>query len=80
MRPRREDGDSCLQVITAEGQTISELEELTKTSPYYGFPVVVSRQCMRLVGYVTSQELQDCFQNDIIFRSFVENHTDGWPL
>ena len=59
MRPRPEDGDTNLEVITAEGQTISQLEELVKTSPYYGFPVVVSRQCMRLVGYVTAQDLQE---------------------
>ena len=74
MRPRPEDhSERKLQVITAEGQTLTQvipffgvisfwhsikIEEMIKNSPYHGFPVVLSRSCMRLIGFVVSQDLQ----------------------
>ena len=31
---------------------------MIKKAPYHGFPVVLSRSCMRLIGFVVSQDLQ----------------------
>jgi len=46
-----------LVVITSEGMTVRQLEQLAKETTYHGFPIVVSHDSHRLVGFVTRREL-----------------------
>merc|ERR1719394_2361368 len=39
--------------------SIQEIDDILKRNSYNGFPVVVSRQCMRLIGYVEATELTE---------------------
>ncbi|KAF8360506.1 clh-5, partial [Pristionchus pacificus] len=59
MRPSadRSDGKE-LAVIVQDTMTLGEIEQLMRDTQYNGFPVVVSRESMYLVGYVTRRELQ----------------------
>uniref|UniRef100_A0A3Q0R7Y6 Chloride channel protein n=1 Tax=Amphilophus citrinellus TaxID=61819 RepID=A0A3Q0R7Y6_AMPCI len=51
MRPRR--NDPALAVLTQEGMTVGEVE----STHYSGFPVVVSSESQRLVGFVLRRDL-----------------------
>uniref|UniRef100_A0A665U8N8 Chloride channel protein n=1 Tax=Echeneis naucrates TaxID=173247 RepID=A0A665U8N8_ECHNA len=55
MRPRR--SDPALAVLTQEGMTVGEVEALVESTHYSGFPVVVSQQSQRLVGFVLRRDL-----------------------
>jgi len=59
MRPRPEEPNSSFCVLTGEGMSIQEIDDILKRNSYNGFPVVVSRQCMRLIGYVEATELTE---------------------
>ncbi|GMT15546.1 hypothetical protein PFISCL1PPCAC_6843, partial [Pristionchus fissidentatus] len=60
MRPSadRSEGSKELAVIVQDAMTLGEIEQLMRDTQYNGFPVVVSRESMYLVGYVTRRELQ----------------------
>ncbi|MEQ2164452.1 H(+)/Cl(-) exchange transporter 5 [Goodea atripinnis] len=55
MRPRR--GDPALAVLTQDGMTVEEVETIVESTHYSGFPVVVSQESQRLVGFVLRRDL-----------------------
>ncbi|KAK5875610.1 hypothetical protein CesoFtcFv8_026675 [Champsocephalus esox] len=55
MRPRR--SDPALAVLTQESMTVGEVETLVESTHYSGFPVVVSQESQRLVGFVLRRDL-----------------------
>uniref|UniRef100_A0A8C8DY32 Chloride channel protein n=1 Tax=Oryzias sinensis TaxID=183150 RepID=A0A8C8DY32_9TELE len=55
MTPRR--GDPALTVLTQEGMTVGEVESLIESTRFSGFPVVVSQESQRLVGFVLRRDL-----------------------
>lgn len=55
MRPRR--SDPPLSVITQDGMSVEEVESLIAETSYSGFPVVVSHESQRLVGFVQRRDL-----------------------
>ncbi|KAG1693191.1 H(+)/Cl(-) exchange transporter 3 [Nymphon striatum] len=61
MRPRRNDPPLC--VLTQDSMTLSEVEALLKSSDHNGFPVVVSRESLYLVGFVLRRDLNLAIAN-----------------
>uniref|UniRef100_A0A671KVC2 Chloride channel protein n=1 Tax=Sinocyclocheilus anshuiensis TaxID=1608454 RepID=A0A671KVC2_9TELE len=61
MRPRR--GDPLLSVLTESGMTVEEVERLITDTTYSGFPVVISQQSPRLVGFVLRRDLVISLEN-----------------
>ncbi|VDO93659.1 unnamed protein product [Soboliphyme baturini] len=59
----REPGDSVLRVITQEGMTLGDIEELLNSTSHNGFPVVVSEDCPNLIGFVTRRDLSLAISN-----------------
>ncbi|XP_041926881.1 H(+)/Cl(-) exchange transporter 5-like isoform X1 [Alosa sapidissima] len=60
MRPRSgggRRGDPPLATISQEGMTLGEVESLVGGTQYSGFPVVVSQESQRLVGFVFRRDL-----------------------
>lgn len=55
MRPRR--SDPPLVVITQDSMTLDDIETLLKETVHNGFPVVVSKESMYLVGFVLRRDL-----------------------
>lgn len=55
MRPRR--SDPPLAVLTQDSTTVEDVEALIKDTDYNGFPVVVSRESERLIGFVQRRDL-----------------------
>ncbi|XP_061525073.1 H(+)/Cl(-) exchange transporter 5-like isoform X3 [Phycodurus eques] len=55
MRPRR--ADPALAVLTQDGMTLGQVEALVESTRFSGFPVVVSQQSQRLVGFVLRRDL-----------------------
>ncbi|MGH0136395.1 UNVERIFIED_CONTAM: hypothetical protein FKN15_030626, partial [Acipenser sinensis] len=55
MRPRR--NDPPLTVLTQDGLKVEDVETLISETTYSGFPVVVSRESQRLVGFVLKRDL-----------------------
>uniref|UniRef100_A0A8C8EN69 Chloride channel protein n=2 Tax=Oncorhynchus TaxID=8016 RepID=A0A8C8EN69_ONCTS len=55
MRPRR--SEPPLAVLTQDSTTVEDVETLIKDTDYNGFPVVVSRESERLIGFVQRREL-----------------------
>ncbi|XP_019726965.1 H(+)/Cl(-) exchange transporter 5-like isoform X1 [Hippocampus comes] len=55
MRPRK--SDPALAVLTQDGMTLGQVEALVKSTCFSGFPVVVSQQSKRLVGFVLRRDL-----------------------
>ncbi|XP_061816891.1 H(+)/Cl(-) exchange transporter 5 isoform X3 [Nerophis lumbriciformis] len=55
MRPRR--SDPSLAVLTQKGMTLGEVEALVESTQYGGFPVVISKESQRLVGFVLRRDL-----------------------
>lgn len=55
MRPRR--SDPPLAVLTQDATTVEDVETLIKDTDYNGFPVVVSRESERLIGFVQRRDL-----------------------
>lgn len=55
MRPRR--SGPPLSVLTQSGMTVEEVERLILDTTYSGFPVVISHQSQRLVGFVLRRDL-----------------------
>ncbi|KAM9600468.1 H(+)/Cl(-) exchange transporter 5 isoform X2 [Haliaeetus albicilla] len=55
MRPRR--NDPPLTVITQDSMTVEDVETIINETTYSGYPVVVSRESQRLVGFVLRRDL-----------------------
>lgn len=55
MRPRQ--SGPPLSVLTQSGMTVEEVERLIVDTTYSGFPVVISHQSQRLVGFVLRRDL-----------------------
>lgn len=55
MRPRR--NEPPLAVLTQDSTTVEDVETLIKDTDYNGFPVVVSRESERLIGFVQRRDL-----------------------
>uniref|UniRef100_A0A674PAS2 Chloride channel protein n=1 Tax=Takifugu rubripes TaxID=31033 RepID=A0A674PAS2_TAKRU len=55
MRPRR--SDPPLAVLTQDSMTVGGVEALVESTRYSGFPVVVSQESPRLVGFVLRRDL-----------------------
>uniref|UniRef100_A0A4W5KJG1 CBS domain-containing protein n=1 Tax=Hucho hucho TaxID=62062 RepID=A0A4W5KJG1_9TELE len=55
MRPRP--SDPLLVVFTQEGMSVGEIEGVIADTDYSGFPVVVSQESQRLVGFVLRRDL-----------------------
>ncbi|XP_077869292.1 H(+)/Cl(-) exchange transporter 4-like [Saccoglossus kowalevskii] len=86
MRPRR--ADPPLSVITQEGMTVEELENLTTESSYNAYPMVVSKESQRLSGLVQRKDLTIAlanarkFQEEVVSQSqvFFSNHVPRYSL
>uniref|UniRef100_A0A671N609 Chloride channel protein n=1 Tax=Sinocyclocheilus anshuiensis TaxID=1608454 RepID=A0A671N609_9TELE len=61
MRPRR--SDPPLSVIMQDGMSVEEVESLIAETSYSGFPVVVSHESQRLVGFVQRRDLVISIEN-----------------
>ncbi|XP_051790461.1 H(+)/Cl(-) exchange transporter 5 isoform X3 [Erpetoichthys calabaricus] len=61
MRPRR--NDPPVTVLTQEGMTVEDMEALISETTYSGFPVVVSRESQRLVGFVLRRDIIISIEN-----------------
>ncbi|XP_051533373.1 H(+)/Cl(-) exchange transporter 5 isoform X2 [Myxocyprinus asiaticus] len=61
MRPRR--SDPPLSVVTQDGMSVEEVESLIAETSYSGFPVVVSHESQRLVGFVLRRDLIISIEN-----------------
>uniref|UniRef100_A0A9J7XCY5 Chloride channel protein n=1 Tax=Cyprinus carpio carpio TaxID=630221 RepID=A0A9J7XCY5_CYPCA len=55
MRPRR--NEPPLAVLTQDSTTVEDVETLIKDTDYNGFPVVVSHESERLIGFVQRRDL-----------------------
>ncbi|XP_046707949.1 H(+)/Cl(-) exchange transporter 5 isoform X2 [Silurus meridionalis] len=55
MRPRR--SDPSLSVLTQSGMSVEQVEAVIADTSYSGFPVVVSQESPRLVGFVLRRDL-----------------------
>ncbi|KAF5899776.1 H(+)/Cl(-) exchange transporter 5-like, partial [Clarias magur] len=61
MRPRR--SDPPLSVVTQSGMSVDQVETLIADTSYSGFPVVVSQETPRLVGFVLRRDLVISIEN-----------------
>uniref|UniRef100_A0A8C2K593 Chloride channel protein n=1 Tax=Cyprinus carpio TaxID=7962 RepID=A0A8C2K593_CYPCA len=61
MRPRQ--SDPPLSVLTQSGMSVEEVERLIADTTYSGFPVVISQQSQRLVGFVLRRDLVISLEN-----------------
>nr|XP_013797696.1 PREDICTED: H(+)/Cl(-) exchange transporter 5 isoform X3 [Apteryx mantelli mantelli] len=61
MRPRR--NDPPLTVITQDSMTVEDVEAIINETTYSGYPVVVSRESQRLVGFVLRRDLIISIEN-----------------
>lgn len=55
MRPRR--SDPPLAVLTQDNMTVDDIENMINETSYNGFPVIMSRESQRLVGFALSRDL-----------------------
>ncbi|XP_066496371.1 H(+)/Cl(-) exchange transporter 5 [Tiliqua scincoides] len=82
MRPRR--SDPALTVLTQDSMTVEDAEAIVSETTYSGYPVVVSRESQRLVGFVLRRDLVISIENarkkqDGIVSSSVIYFTDHSP-
>lgn len=61
MRPRR--SDPPLSVLRENGMTVEEVERLISDTTYSGFPVVITQESQRLVGFVLRRDLVISLEN-----------------
>ncbi|XP_006163212.1 H(+)/Cl(-) exchange transporter 5 isoform X3 [Tupaia chinensis] len=61
MKPRR--NDPLLTVLTQDSMTVEDIETIISETTYSGFPVVVSRESQRLVGFVLRRDLIISIEN-----------------
>ncbi|XP_067154002.1 H(+)/Cl(-) exchange transporter 3 isoform X7 [Apteryx mantelli] len=55
MRPRR--SDPPLAVLTQDNMTVEDIENLINETSYNGFPVIMSKESQRLVGFALRRDL-----------------------
>lgn len=55
MRPRR--SDPPLAVLTQDDLTVEELQAIINETSYNGFPVIVSKESQRLVGFALRRDI-----------------------
>lgn len=55
MRPRR--SDPPLAVLTQDDLTVEELQSVINETSYNGFPVIVSKESQRLVGFALRRDI-----------------------
>ena len=55
MRPRR--SDPPLAVLTQDDLTVEELQGIINETSYNGFPVIVSKESQRLVGFALRRDI-----------------------
>uniref|UniRef100_A0A668AG38 Chloride channel protein n=1 Tax=Myripristis murdjan TaxID=586833 RepID=A0A668AG38_9TELE len=82
MRPRR--SEPPLAVLTQDTTTVEDVETLIKDTDYNGFPVVVSRESERLIGFVQRRDLTLAIKNarqkqDGVVSSSVVYFTEDAP-
>ncbi|KAG2466014.1 CLCN3 protein, partial [Polypterus senegalus] len=61
MRPRR--NESPLAVLTQDNMTVEELEAVINETSYNGFPVIVSKESQRLVGFALRRDITIALEN-----------------
>ncbi|XP_007238456.3 H(+)/Cl(-) exchange transporter 3 isoform X2 [Astyanax mexicanus] len=61
MRPRR--NDSPLAVLTQDDLTLGELQAIINETSYNGFPVIVSKESQRLVGFALRRDITIAIEN-----------------
>ncbi|MCJ8731390.1 hypothetical protein PDJAM_G00199070 [Pangasius djambal] len=85
MRPRR--SDPPLSVLTQSGMSVDQVEAVIADTSYSGFPIVMSQESQRLVGFVLQRDLVISIENarrcqeGIVGASQVlfTEHTPGQP-
>lgn len=71
MRPRR--NEPPLSVLTQDSTTVEDVEMLIKGTDYNGFPVVVSRESERLIGFVQRRDLTLAISKHLHSLQFCRN-------
>uniref|UniRef100_A0A8C9YZZ8 Chloride channel protein n=1 Tax=Sander lucioperca TaxID=283035 RepID=A0A8C9YZZ8_SANLU len=61
MRPRR--SDPPLAVLTQDDLTVEELQSTINETSYNGFPVIVSKESQRLVGFALRRDITIAIEN-----------------
>uniref|UniRef100_A0A672G0P5 Chloride channel protein n=1 Tax=Salarias fasciatus TaxID=181472 RepID=A0A672G0P5_SALFA len=61
MRPRR--SDPPLAVLTQDDLTVEELQAVINETSYNGFPVIVSKESQRLVGFALRRDITIAIEN-----------------
>ncbi|XP_067303286.1 H(+)/Cl(-) exchange transporter 3 isoform X1 [Pseudorasbora parva] len=61
MRPRR--SDPPLAVLTQDDMTLAELQGIISETSYNGFPVIVSKESQRLVGFALRRDITIAIEN-----------------
>ncbi|OCT99635.1 H(+)/Cl(-) exchange transporter 3 isoform X1 [Xenopus laevis] len=61
MRPRRT--DPPLAVLTQDNMTVDDVESLINDTSYNGFPVIMSKESQRLVGFALRRDLTLAIEN-----------------
>ncbi|XP_022619805.1 H(+)/Cl(-) exchange transporter 3 isoform X4 [Seriola lalandi dorsalis] len=61
MRPRR--SDPPLAVLTQDDLTVEELQGVINETSYNGFPVIVSKESQRLVGFALRRDITIAIEN-----------------
>ncbi|XP_041925122.1 H(+)/Cl(-) exchange transporter 3 isoform X2 [Alosa pseudoharengus] len=61
MRPRR--SDPPLAVLTQDDLTLAELQAIITQTSYNGFPVIVSKESQRLVGFALRRDITIAIEN-----------------
>ena len=62
MRPRR--SDPPLAVLTQDDLTVEELQGIINETSYNGFPVIVSKESQRLVGFALRRDITIAIGNN----------------
>ncbi|XP_043557447.1 uncharacterized protein LOC122555486 [Chiloscyllium plagiosum] len=84
MRPRRT--EPPLSVLTQGSMTVEDVETLIKDTDYNGFPVVVTKESERLIGFVQRRDLIPAIKNarkvqdGVVSNSIVYFTEDPPPL
>ncbi|TRY93550.1 hypothetical protein DNTS_022871 [Danionella cerebrum] len=61
MRPRR--SDAPLAVLTQDDMTLAEVQALIAQTSFNGFPVIVSKESQRLVGFALRRDITIAIEN-----------------
>lgn len=70
MRPRR--SDPPLAVLTQDNMTVEDIENLINETSYNGFPVIMSKESQRLVGFALRRDLTIAIGNSLqVFHDYI---------